>query len=221
MNASEMLGVVLEHGQGARPGNLSREERSSALERGFRIYEQGADAVYAALDEIRGSASATAVHAGPLAMYGALYDWLDRRAQLISPGPIRDILREHILNHDACAPGERVLGEPVAQRRMHSVISLAATLKVNRRRMSRLLQKLGLVPEGATNGESGRLVFPVEEVEQLIRDYEAAIPLAQVPGYIGGHRARLWPYIVPGSCRPLFHPTRRAPCGGSCSHSAS
>ena len=184
LNASEMLGVVLEHGQGARLGHLSRQERSSALD-GFRIYEQGADAVYAALDEIRSAASATAVHAGPLAMYGTLYDWLDRRSQLISPGPVRDILREHILNHDAYAPGERLLGKPVAERRLHSVVSLAVALKVDRRRTSRLLQKLGLVPEGATDGESGRLVFPVREVEQLISDYETAIPLAEVSAYIG------------------------------------
>lgn len=205
LNASEMLGVILEHGQGARPGHLSRKERSSALERGFRIYEQGADAVYAALDEIRRAASATAVHAGPLAMYGALYDWLDRRSQLIAPGPVRDILREHILNHDAYAPGERLLGEPVTERRLHSVISLAVTLKASRRRMSRLLQKLGLVPDGATDGESGRLVFPVEEVEQLIKDYETAVPLAQVPEYIGGtqsqtlalYRAGVLPPVIP------------------------
>jgi len=138
-------------------------------------------------------------------MYGALYDWLDRRSQLIAPGPVRDILREHILNHDAYAPGERLLGEPVGKRRLHSVISLAMTLKVNRRRMSRLLQKLGLVPEGATDGESGRLVFPVEEVEQLIKDYETAIPLAQVPDYIGGtqsqtlalYRAGVLPPVIP------------------------
>ncbi|MFC3627829.1 TniQ family protein [Paracoccus angustae] len=205
LNASEMLGIVLEHGQGARPGRLSRRDRSSALATGFRIYEEGAGAVYGALDEIRRSATATAVHAGPLAMYGALYDWLDRRSQLIAPGPVRDILREHILNHDAYAPGERLLGEPVGKRRLHSVISLAMTLKVNRRRMSRLLQKLGLVPEGATDGESGRLVFPVEEVEQLIKDYETAIPLAQVPDYIGGtqsqtlalYRAGVLPPVIP------------------------
>jgi hypothetical protein len=205
LNASEMLGIVLEHGQGARPGRLSRRDRNSALATGFRTYEEGADAVYGALDEIRRSATATAVHAGPLAVYGALYDWLDRRSQLIAPGPVRDILREHILNHDAYAPGERLLGEPVGKRRLHSVISLAVTLKVNRRRMSRLLQKLGLVPEGATNGESGRLVFPVEEVEQLIKDYETAIPLAQVPDYIGGtqsqtlalYRAGVLPPVIP------------------------
>ena len=136
---------------------------------------------------------------------GAGPDWLDRRSQLIAPGPVRDILREHILNHDAYAPSERLLGEPVGKWRLHSVISLAVTLKVNRRRMSRLLQKLGLAPEGATDGESGRLVFPAEKVEQLIKDYETAVPLAQVPNYIGGtqsqtlalYRARVLPPVIP------------------------
>ncbi|NEX48688.1 hypothetical protein, partial [Pseudotabrizicola algicola] len=59
-------------------------------------------------------------------------------------------------------------------------------LKVDRRRMSRLMQKLGLMPQGATDAESGRLVFPVKDVEQLVTDYEVAVPLAQVSHYIGG-----------------------------------
>lgn len=103
---------------------------------------------------------------------------------------IRTILREHILDHDAYATGERLLGEPVTERRLHSVKSLAMTLNVHRRRMSRLLQKLGIVPEGATDGESGRLVFRVQEVEQLVTDYQTAIPLAEVPDYIGGTQSQ-------------------------------
>lgn len=101
-------------------------------------------------------------------------------------------------------PGESLLGAPVAQRRVHSVISLATTMKVNRRRMSRLLQKLGLVPEGATDGESGRLVFPVEEVEQLIADYTTAIPLAQLSEYIGGTHSQALSLYRAGVLRPVI-----------------
>ncbi|MBV0893025.1 TniQ family protein [Paracoccus sp. Z118] len=205
LNASEMLGMVLDHGQDVRPARLSRMERGDALETGFLIYEQGGEAVYAALDDIRSKASATAIQAGPLAMYGVLYDWVDRRSQLIPPGPVREVLREHILDHDAYMVGERLLGEVVTERRLHSVKSLALTLKVDRRRMSRLLQKLGLVPEGATDGESGRLVFQVHDVEQLISDYETGTPLADVPEYIGAthrqtlafYRAGLLPAVIP------------------------
>ncbi|WP_282603997.1 TniQ family protein [Paracoccus sp. PARArs4] len=204
LNAAEMLGAILVHGHSVRLGQLRRLERNTALERGFGVYEQGAEAVYAALGEIRDAASATAVHAGPLAIYGSLYDWLDRRSQLIDPGPVRDILRNHILNHDAYAPGERLLGKPVTERRLHSVISLSTTLKVNRRRMSRLLQKLGLVPPGATDGETGRLVFPVEEVEQLIRDYETAVPLAHLSDYIGCSHSQALSLYRAGILSPLI-----------------
>lgn len=142
---------------------------------------------------------------GPLAMYGALCDWLDRRSQLIDPGPIRTILREHILDHHAYMPDERLLGDVVEKQRLHSVKSLASTLKTDRRRMSRLLQTLGLVPKGATDAESGRLVFRMHEVEQLIKDHENGIPLAEVPAYIGGthrqisalSRAGLLPPVIP------------------------
>ncbi|GGH63715.1 hypothetical protein GVY41_19550 [Frigidibacter albus] len=205
LNASEMLGLVLEHGQQIRPATLSRVQRNQALALGFEIYEQGPDAVYAALSDIRGRSAATAVQSGPLAMYGILYDWLSRRSQMIAPGPIRNILREHILDHDAYMSGEKLLGEWVMERRLHSVKSLALTLKVDRRRMSRLLQKLGMVPQGATDAESGRLVFPVREVEQLVQDYNDPVPLAELPGYVGGtqtqtqglYRAGVFPALIP------------------------
>lgn len=111
--------MVRDHDQSVRSAHLTRTERFDALETGFRIYEQGADAVYAALDDIRSRASATAVQAGPPAMYGVLYDWLDRRSQLIGPGPIRNILREHILNHHAYMRGERLLDQVVTKQRLH------------------------------------------------------------------------------------------------------
>lgn len=67
--------------------------------------------------------------------------------------------------------GERLLGEAVKKPRLHCMRSLASTLKTDRRCTLRLLQKLGLVAEGATGAESGRLVFRPHEIEQLISDY--------------------------------------------------
>jgi hypothetical protein len=220
LNALEMLGMVLEHGQGVRPGRLSRQERSSTLETGFRIYEEGADAVYGALGDIRRGASATAVHAGPLAMYGALYDWLDRRSQLIAPGPVRDILREHILNHDAYAPSDRLLGEPVARRRLHSVISLAMTLKINRRRMSRLLQKLGLCPRALRTVKADALYFPLRKWNSLSRITRPRSCLPRCRNTLEARRARRWPCIGPWFCHLSSQPTRRVPYAGSFLHVA-
>lgn len=186
LHSSEMLGMVLQHGEQIRPALLSRRQRSEAMEVGFLVYRDGEQAIHGALCDIRRNAVAQAVQAGPLATFGPLFDWLDRRANLIDPGPIKAILREHVLEHEAWAPGEMLLGQPVKERRLHSIKSLSEALKTDRRRMSRLLQKLGLVPEGATDAESGRLVFPVHEIEQLVEDYQNAVPLARVPEYLGG-----------------------------------
>ena len=203
--SSEMLGLVLEHGEQIRPARLPGEIRETAAVIGFEIFRSGPDAIFGALDDIRRRSAASAVQAGPLAVYGVLYDWLDRRAQLVSPGPIKDIVRRHILENSAYGAGERLLGEVVSERRLHSVQSLAATLKIDRRRMSHLLQKIGLVPEGASDAESGRLVFPVQEVEQLVQDYEASVPLAEAPAYLGGSQRLTLSLYRSGLLPPVIH----------------
>lgn len=180
-----MLGAVLEHGQKVRIGTLPAGERQDAIARGFSIMANGADAVTAAFDDIRAASAARAVQAGPLAMYGQLFEWLNRRANLLDPGPIKGLLREHILRHTAISRGERLLGEEVTERRLHSIATLSGVTRIPRRRLTRLLQKLGEVPEGISDLESGHLTFPAAEMEQLCRDLADAVPLEDVPDYIG------------------------------------
>ncbi|MDN3711188.1 TniQ family protein [Paracoccus cavernae] len=109
--ASEMIGAVLGYGQHVRLRSLSRTERSDAVERGFSYYREGQGGVMAVLDEIQARSSARAVQAGPLAVYGRLYDWLDGGAKLIDPGPIRPLLRDHVLSHIPMAKGEACLAK--------------------------------------------------------------------------------------------------------------
>ena len=54
----------------------------------------------------------------------------------IDPGPIRDLLREHILQTAAVDLGDMVLGQEVTERRIHSAYSLfiATTLHPKRHR---------------------------------------------------------------------------------------
>ena len=209
ITASSMLGAVLGHGHRVRLADLAREERSAAIEIGFEFYRQGPEAVRAALDEIRRKSSARAVQSGPLAMYGKLFDWLDRRANLIDPGPIRSILREHILEHTAIGAGEMLLGEVVEERRLHSVLSLSEHLGIPRKRMSRLLQKLGLVPEGAADAESGMLVFPVDEAEALCKEFETAIPLQGLADYLGASKRQALALYTAATILPLIPPDGR------------
>lgn len=185
LDACLMLGSTLVHGHRQPAKKLSPLKQEAAIQVGFDHFVHGPEGVIKALDEIRDNSPARAVQAGPLAHYGLLFDWLDRRSKGYEPGPIRDILRDHIIEHDAVDIGTKVLGVEVRKRRYHSVQSLAETVGINRTRMSRLLQKLNRVPLGATDAESGLLRFEADEIATLVSDFETAVPLSDVPDYIG------------------------------------
>ena len=191
LTASEMLGCVLEHGHKVTPKKLSLPQIEEATDIGFSIYSEGPEAIKEALDTIRGTSPAKAVQAGPLAFYGKLFDWLDRRCNKIDPGPIRDLLRDHIVKHSAVEPGTMVLGAEITERRYHTLSSLSEAVGLNRPRLSRLLKKMGAIPADANEVESGGMVFEAAKTVPLIEAFKTAILLRDVPEYLGASKRQV------------------------------
>jgi hypothetical protein len=207
--ASEMIGGVLQHGHKVKMRKLSLAETEEAIDIGFSIYSEGADAVVEALDTIRQTSPASAVQAGPLAHYGKLFDWLEHRCNAIDPGPIRDLLRDHIVKHSAVEPGTKVLGVEITERRFHTLYSLSAEVGIDRPRLSRLLRKLGKIPVDATEVEGGNLVFDAVTTVPLIEAFQTAIPLRDVPEYLGATKRQIEILYREGFVQPLVPRTDR------------
>lgn len=202
--ASEMLGGILQHGHKVALSKLTSAETEEATDIGFSIYSEGPQAIEEALDTIRKTSPATAVQAGPLAYYGQLFDWLNRRSNAIDPGPIRRLLRDHIVKHSAIEPGSKVLGVEITERRYHTLHSLSATVGIARPRLSRLLKKLGEIPAGASEIESGNMVFEAEKTVPLVRAVKTAVSLHDVAEYIGASKRQVESLYREGIIRPLF-----------------
>ena len=100
LNASEMIGWRLNTASRCGRPVWLVQPGSQAFLPDFDIYKEGPDSVRWAFDEIRRKSTATDVQTGPKAIYGVIYEWLDRRSRLNSQGPIKTIVREHILDHD-------------------------------------------------------------------------------------------------------------------------
>jgi len=207
--ASEMLGAILEHGHRVAVTRLSPAQTEEATDIGFSIYSEGREAVEEALDTIRQTSPATAVQAGPLAYYGKLFDWLDRRSNAIDPGPIRDILRDHIVKHSAVEPGAKVLGVEITERRFHTLYSLSAEVGIERPRLSRLLRKLGKIPRDTTERKNGNMVFEAASTVPLIKAFNTAIPLRDVPEYLGATKRQVEGLYRAGIVQPLVPRTGR------------
>jgi hypothetical protein len=201
--ASEMLGGILQHRHKVVLSRLSPAQTEEATDIGFSIYSEGPEAIEEALDTIRKTSPATAVQAGPLAYYGKLFDWLDRRSNAIDPGPIRDILRDHIVKHSAVDPGTTVLGVEITERRFHTLYSLSSAVGIERPRLARLLKKLGEIPTNSTEVETGNMVFEVDKTVPLIEAFTTAIPLRDVPDYLGASKRQVEILYRAGIIQPL------------------
>jgi hypothetical protein len=207
--ASEMLGATLEHGHRVALKKLSAEQTEQATDIGFSIYSEGPDAVSEALDTIRATSPASAVQAGPLAHYGKLYDWLHRRSNTIDPGPIRDLLRDHIIKNSAVEPGTTVLGVEIKERRYHTLQSLSAEVDIPRVRLSRVLKGLGQVPENATEVDCGNAVFEAAKTVPIIEAFKSAVRLQDVPDYLGATKGQFEALYRTGIVKPLVPRTGR------------
>jgi hypothetical protein len=201
--ASEMLGAILEHGHQVRVRRLQPAQNEKATDIGFSIYREGPGAITEALDTIRQTSPATAVQAGSLAYYGRLFDWLDRRSNAIDPGPIRDILRDHIVKHSAIDPGTTVLGVEIFERRYYTIRSLSAEVGIDQWRLCRLLKKLDQIPQTATDIESGNMVFEAAKTVPLIEAFKTAVPLRDVPEYLGASKRQVGVLYRAGVLKPL------------------
>ena len=190
VKACEMIGATLLHGLTFSHRALSSEDWREAGAYGFGIAREGVKAVMEALSRIADMSTTTAGQAGPKAVYGRLYEWLAYTSPVPEFGPIRGLLRENILNTIVIEPDAVLLGERVESRRLHSVYSLSIKTGLHLQRLRKILVRSGLADEDSWELAAHRLVFPVEEAEQLCRDIIDSVSLHQLPEAIGCSRTQ-------------------------------
>lgn len=104
----------------------------------------------------------------------------------IDPGPIRDLLREHILQTAAVDLGDMVLGQ---KRRIHSAYFLFIATTLHPKRHRKILVRLGIAPNNCGDLDYNRLVFPIADTERICRDLMSAVPLSDLSREIGYTRS--------------------------------
>ncbi|MFA5539879.1 MAG: hypothetical protein WCZ72_03130 [Gemmobacter sp.] len=88
-------------------------------------------------------------------------------------------------------------------RTSYTLQSLSAEFRMDRRRLSRLLQKIGKVPSGATDKESGNLIFDAAETLSLMKAFQSAIRLHDLPEYFGASSRQIEILYRSGLLKPL------------------
>ncbi|WP_159441698.1 TniQ family protein [Roseivivax lentus] len=187
--ACEMLGACMEYGAHCDLDRLVPADWHCAGAVGFEATSQGVKGIRAALDQIqRKSAGKYARGGGPQAIFGRLYQWLQFNKGGQDRGPIRHVLREHILDAFPIGPGTRLFGECVTQRRRHSVSSLSRESGLHPKTLSRALVRSGLIQEQEEQDVDPWSTADARQAGILVQKIKHSIPVKQVPKYLNCNR---------------------------------
>lgn len=188
VKACEMLGACLVFGAHTDLDKLSMAQWDEAGGVGFQAASVGPDGIRSALEEIAVASRKVKSGGGPQAAYGRLYQWLQFNKTRRELGPIREVVREHILDTMEVEPGAKLFGSVVEQRRRHSVASLARESGIHPKTLNRALVRQGIIPGGDEDRINPAVSFDAHAGETLAERINNSLPIKSIPDYLNCNR---------------------------------
>ncbi len=184
VRATEILGMcVLRHPHVELPAQTETDwDEAGAV--GYRFTSRGTEGIREALDEIRSPPCVTRKRGGPQAIFGRLYQWLQYNKSAKDRGPIREVVREYLLETMAIEPGTMLFGDAVPSRRRHSVASLARQFGLHYRTLNRAVVLTGLMPEGNADVLDRLLTVDASDGERLAERMRRSLSVTAMPAYL-------------------------------------
>lgn len=170
VRTAELLGALIEFGASKKVSAMTSDEWDQAGRAGFEFTCRGEAGIHEALHLVQDAFRAKGKRPMHRNVFGRLYEWVGATKAAKEPGDIRRIVREHIFQTVAVAPGEEVLGACLSERRLHSVASLASEAGLHSKTLGYVLQAKGLVsaddPSAVIDAKVGREV--AASVQRLV-----------------------------------------------------
>lgn len=186
--AGEMLGGLLHYGPATKAAEMTEDMWDAAGRTGWSLLEDGPEAIRTVLAETLTGCLRQNGHPSPRSAFGMLYGWLFASRLTKDPGPIRDIVREVIIEHVPLVPGQMLLGKPVEHPRLSSIASIAKAEGLHSKTLANVLRVAGLLEDGEERKSSRNVVADYAKAKVLIDRAKHAVPVTQVPDMISASR---------------------------------
>jgi len=187
--ACEMLGVIISEGAHRNLNTLPDAAWHCAGHVGFEFTLRGEAGIREALQSLFDQFVDDGLKGGPQKVFGRLYQWLQFNKNARPKGPIRDVVRDFIMDRFPLEIGDDLFGEPVAVRRVHTVGSLARVTGQHPKTLNRAVVLTGLA-EGDPDVSLGVRSFDAVAAEALARRIETAIPVLALPKFLNCNRTQ-------------------------------
>ncbi|MFK7836267.1 MAG: TniQ family protein [Sulfitobacter sp.] len=184
-----MLGSALLRHEMKTPSSAAREDHWALYQMGYDVAHHGRSKVATALRKLQKLPGGP--QDGPKKIFPVLYERLATYyADNADYEPFRNLLRQHMLETWPLGVGDELLGEPVMERKAHSVLTAAQTTGVDQRRLRKMLAAVGVV-RGAGSGLSDAWeVFDAELAKPILDKLTALVDAKAFAALIGATRSQ-------------------------------
>jgi hypothetical protein len=179
--AAEMLGGLIIFGAQQKAGDMSTSMWDVASRAGWEVAASGEDAVIAILHERLVSSAKRNGKFSPRSSLGMLYSWLNSSRLSKEPGPIRDLVRNAIIETMPLKPGQSLLGSTVRTPRLSNINSIAQAEQIHPITLQNVLRVAGLLQTDGQAKSSQEVVVDYERARELIDRVKYAVPVNRVP----------------------------------------
>ncbi|ULB11860.1 TniQ family protein [Cereibacter azotoformans] len=198
-----LLGTALLRLEQVLPAWVRRSDRWALYQMGFEVASQGKEAIRNALRRLQKLADGP--QDGPKKVFPLLYDRLSHDYR-DDPNfeAFRRILRNHLVETWPLGPGDELMGEPVTERRLHSVRTAAQATGIDQRRMRRMLAAAGIVPEAAEGTCDAWETLDAAAAQPILDDLTALMPANAFAEFIGASRSQFDLLVKDGVLAPAL-----------------
>lgn len=201
--ACEMLGLALTFENSKRLGAMSLADWNLAGDKGFEYASQGEEGICAALDEVRLKFNGNGDVGGPQKIFGGLYKWLQFSRGNKPVGPIRNVVREYLLNNFPIPEGQVLFGKAVARQRVHSVHSLAGKTGDHPKTVHRIMVSMGLILGDPERPAAGN-VFDLDAGEAIMARVGTSMFSKELREFLNCTRMQAETLVKSGVIQRLF-----------------
>ncbi|MCV2893720.1 TniQ family protein [Lentibacter sp. XHP0401] len=201
-----LLGTSLLRLEGLRLTHIAEDSRHGVYAQGFEVAQHGDEAVRRALMRLQELVESP--QEGPKTIYPALYDRLSHD-YVDNPdfASFRRVLRDHMAETWPLGPGDELLGEPVHERRLHSVTTASHETGVDTRRLRKQLIASGLLKRDCALPDCWA-VFDAKAAAPILRDLTILVSATDFQDLIGATRSQFDLLVADGIIKPALEASR-------------
>ncbi|WP_048710268.1 TniQ family protein [Microvirga massiliensis] len=186
--ACEMLGAVVIHGIRFRAERLSDTEWHEAGAAGYEIAAGGEQGIRSLLSRLQDGFPLTKGNWGPRLVIGRIYEWLAHESEDPAYDPLRDVIRRHVIETMPVGPGDKIFGQDVTVRRLHSVHSASREIGAHPKRLRKLLHAAGHIAADVLHLSDERIVFDANTTCEFLNRVSETMSLEQARDYLNAPR---------------------------------